>query len=43
VNRSAGCLLRPAGERGDSVTRRLFGSIVSYRARFGFLGYTNDT
>jgi len=42
VDRYTGCLVRVVDERGDSVTRRLFGSIVSYEGRFKFLSYTND-
>lgn len=42
VNRYTGCLVRVVDERGDSVTRRLFGSIVAYRGQFKFLSYTND-
>jgi hypothetical protein len=42
VDRYSGCLVRIVDARGDSVTRRLFGSIVSYRGAFKFLSYTND-
>jgi hypothetical protein len=42
VERYTGCLVRVVDERGDSVTKRLFGSIVSYKGRFKFLSYTND-
>jgi hypothetical protein len=42
VHRYTGCLVRIVDERGDTVTRRLFGSIVSYEGRFKFLSYTND-
>ena len=42
VDRYTGCLVRIVDQRGDSVTKRLFGSIVSYRGRFKFLSYTND-
>lgn len=42
VDRYTGCLVRIVDERGDSVTKRLFGSIVSYQGRFKFLSYTND-
>jgi len=42
VERYTGCLVRIVDERGDSVTKRLFGSIVSYRGRYKFLSYTND-
>lgn len=42
VARYTGCLVRIVDERGDTVTRRLFGSIVSYQGRFKFLSYTND-
>ena len=42
VHRYTGCLVRLVDERGDSVTKRLFGSIVSYQGRFKFLSYTND-
>lgn len=41
VDRYTGCLVRVVDERGDSVTKRLFGSIVSYQGRFKFLSYTN--
>ena len=42
VHRYTGCLVRIVDARGDTVTRRLFGSIVSYEGRFKFLSYTND-
>lgn len=42
VDRYTGCLVRIADEHGDTVTKRLFGSIVSYEGRFKFLSYTND-
>jgi len=42
VDRYTGCLVRIVDERGDSATKRLFGSIVSYEGRFKFLSYTND-
>jgi hypothetical protein len=42
VDRYTGCLVRIVDDRGDSVTRRLFGSIVSHRGVFKFLSYTND-
>ena len=42
VDRHTGCLVRIVDERGDSITRRLFGSIVSHRGRYKFLSYTND-
>jgi hypothetical protein len=42
VERYTGCLVRIVDERGDTVTKRLFGSIVSYEGRFKFLSYTND-
>jgi len=42
VDRYTGCLVRIVDQRGDSVTRRLFGSIVSYEGRYKFLSYTND-
>lgn len=42
VNRYTGCTVRLVDERGDSATRRLFGSIVSHRGQFKFLSYTND-
>jgi hypothetical protein len=42
VDRYTGCLVRIVDDRGDSVTKRLFGSIVSYRGAFKFLSYTND-
>ena len=42
VDRYSGCLLRIVDERGRSVTKRLFGSIVSYEGQFKFLSYTND-
>ena len=42
VDRYTGCLVRLVDERGDTVTRRLFGSIVAYEGRYKFLSYTND-
>ena len=42
VDRYTGCLVRIVDERGDSVTKRLFGSIVSYEGGYKFLSYTND-
>jgi len=42
VDRHTGCLVRIVDERGDSVSKRLFGSIVSYEGRYKFLSYTND-
>ncbi len=42
VDRYTGCLVRIVDGRGDSVTKRLFGSIVSYRGAFKFLSYAND-
>jgi len=42
VDRYTGCLVRFVDERGDSVTKRLFGSIVSYEGQYKFLSYTND-
>ena len=42
VHRHTGCLVRLVDERGDTVTKRLFGSIVEHRGRFKFLSYTND-
>ena len=42
VDRYTGCLVRIVDSRGDSVTKRLFGSIVSYRGAFKFLSYAND-
>jgi len=42
VDRYTGCLVRIVDGRGDSVTKRLFGSIVSYRGTFKFLSYAND-
>jgi hypothetical protein len=42
VDRYTGCLVRIVDARGDTVTRRLFGSIVSYRGDYKFLSFTND-
>jgi hypothetical protein len=42
VERYTGCLVRIVDDRGDTVTKRLFGSIVSYEGRYKFLSYTND-
>jgi hypothetical protein len=42
VDRYTGCLVRIVDVRGDSVTRRLFGSIVSYRGDYKFMSFTND-
>ena len=40
--RYTGCLVRIVDARGDTVTKRLFGSIVSYQGAFKFLSFTND-
>ena len=42
VDRYTGCLVRIVDARGDSITKRLFGSIVSYRGAYKFLSLTND-
>ena len=42
VDRYTGCLVRIVDARGDTVTKRLFGSIVSYRGAYKFLSFTND-
>ena len=42
VDRYTGCLVRIVDARGDTVTKRLFGSVVSYRGAFKFLSFTND-
>jgi hypothetical protein len=34
--------VRIVDARGDTVTKRLFGSVVSYRGAFKFLSFTND-
>jgi hypothetical protein len=40
--RYAGCLIRLVDERGDTVTKRYFGSIVERDGRYKFLSYTNQ-
>jgi hypothetical protein len=40
--RYAGCLIHLVDERGDTVTRRYFGSILERDGRFKFLSYTNQ-
>ena len=40
--RYAGCLLRLVDEKGDTVTKRYFGSILERDGRFKFLSYTNQ-
>jgi hypothetical protein len=42
VDRYTGCLVRIVDARGDTVTKRAFGSIVSFRGTFKFLSFTND-
>jgi hypothetical protein len=42
VDRYTGCIVSIVDERGDSVTKRLFGSIVEYRGRYKFLSYNSD-
>ena len=42
VDRYTGCIVGIVDEQGDSVTKRLFGSIVEYRGRYKFLSYNND-
>ena len=42
VDRYTGCLVRIVDAHGDTVTKRLFGSIVSYRGAYKFLSFTND-
>jgi hypothetical protein len=42
VDRYTGCLVRVVDARGDTLTKRAFGSIVSYRGAFKFLSFTND-
>jgi len=42
VDRYTGCLVTIVDERGDTVTKRLFGSVVEYRGRYKFLSYNND-
>ncbi len=42
VDRYTGCIVDIVDEQGDSVTKRLFGSIVEYRGRYKFLSYNND-
>ena len=42
VDRYTGCLVRIVDPHGDTVTKRMFGSIVSYRGTFKFLSLTND-
>jgi hypothetical protein len=40
--RHTGCLVRIVDERGDTVTKRWFGSILERGGRFKFLSYTNQ-
>jgi hypothetical protein len=40
--RYAGCLVRLVDERGDTVTKRYFGSILERGGQFKFLSYTNQ-
>ena len=40
--RYTGCLVRVVDERGDTVTKRYFGSILERDGRFKFLSYTNQ-
>lgn len=40
--RYTGCLVRIVDERGDTVTKRWFGSILERGGRFKFLSYTNQ-
>jgi hypothetical protein len=42
TTRYAGCLVRTAGTAGDTITRRLFGSIVERNGQYKFLSYTNN-
>ena len=40
--RYAGCLLRLVDQRGDTVTKRYFGSIVERDGQYKFLSYTSQ-
>jgi hypothetical protein len=40
--RYTGCLIRLVDERGDTVTKRYFGSILERDGRYKFLSYTNQ-
>ena len=40
--RYAGCLVTVVDEKGATVTKRYYGSIVEYGGQFKFLSYTND-
>jgi hypothetical protein len=40
--RYTGCLIRLIDERGDTVTKRYFGSILARDGRYKFLSYTNQ-
>jgi hypothetical protein len=40
--RYSGCLIRLVDERGDTVTKRYFGSILEREGQFKFLSYTNQ-
>ena len=42
VTRYAGCLVTLRDEKGDTVTKRYYGSIVEYGGQFKFLSYTSD-
>jgi hypothetical protein len=42
ATRYAGCLVRIVGEKGDTVNKRYFGSIIERGGRFKFLSYANS-
>lgn len=42
TTRYAGCLVRTVDAKGDTTTRRLFGSIVARGGQYKFLSYTNQ-
>jgi hypothetical protein len=41
TTRYTGCTVRMAGAKGDTIERRLFGSIIARDGEFKFLSYTN--
>ena len=40
--RYAGCILTIGDEKGDTVTKRYFGSILERDGKFKFMSYTNQ-
>jgi len=40
--RYTGCLIQVRGEKGDTVSKKYFGSIIERGGQFKFVSYTND-